>query len=706
MTISEYCEYIERSPAAFHQSRLLVIGDRNEALQLQDFYRINKKESSEILRISDLFTDAGFLPMPNVIFSRLNSKIRQIKQQNKVACVVGLDGYMSLLSLGKISSVYDQLLSLLESNETDAVVLTSSWNQENTPFANPRYIENKSILNLCSSESLRDLKQPLESPGITFVREEWATHIPHSFKSIQTYLRKAENEDLDSEVVIAVKYGNLPWAGVRSDICQVYSLSSYMQVFCEINEELPLSACQWILDKIQSSDGQGNALDCVKSHFFPNGLQNVLRLAPEKLFKAADENEFNVLRWMLKQFIPQDSYLFAVLKNPSCTILNFMVTYACEAIDQKDSKCVIELASERHEALKKIGFEYADSGIRQFIELSLESPIDQVLPWLNNDILCERVELLRRISMMESLEIPREVKENFPLLKNYLAEYQLGYEELNAYFTQYRIRKLKNRVDEEFVQHVGQTVVDSMNQVKSRDSIVQPYVKDCGNVFLVVDALSAEYIPLILSLAKEWGIGIESAAIGSAKLPTCTRFNSIACWPESRRLPEIKVIDNIVHDGMEKHTTKKPEENFVATLQAIQENVLRTVADAIHKYDRVILTADHGASRLAVCAFEQKYTKTLELSKNEKVDDWRYTACQDGTAPPEVLTSFDGMYWVVKGYDRFSKQGGGSYSVHGGATPEEVFVPVIVFKQGAAFVPQITQQNTKSEFIEDDDFDI
>jgi hypothetical protein len=221
---------------------------------------------------------------------------------------------------------------------------------------------------------------------------------------------------------------------------------------------------------------------------------------------------------------------------------------------------------------------------------------------------------------------------------------------------------------------------------------------------LVIDAMGAEYMPLLLALAKRRGMNIESQAVVTAKLPTETVFNTIQ-WDNARRLPEIKSIDNIVHNGAVKHEVTTPERNFAETLRTFETEIMPRIADGLTHFRRVVVTADHGASRLAVIAHNEGKSTTLPWEGQP--NDWRYSLAPGGaTRPPELEQEYfpetKKTYWIVRGYNRLPKMGGKLYELHGGATLEELLVPVVVFTRNAvAEVPKKLAKKTVADVVDE-----
>jgi len=173
-------------------------------------------------------------------------------------------------------------------------------------------------------------------------------------------------------------------------------------------------------------------------------------------------------------------------------------------------------------------------------------------------------------------------------------------------------------------------------------------------------------------------------------------------------LPGIKRFDNIAHNGVEAHEARRVEENLAAALDVIGSEVLPRVAEGLAQFERVLVTADHGSSRLAVLAWqaEPRLARTLDCEAGAEIADWRYRErAAQGGCPSELEETLDGRHWVVRGYDRLPKKGGGqSFELHGGATLEERLVPVVVFSMTGQFVPKTGGK--RAQIVEKDDYDL
>jgi hypothetical protein len=299
--------------------------------------------------------------------------------------------------------------------------------------------------------------------------------------------------------------------------------------------------------------------------------------------------------------------------------------------------------------------------------------------------------------------VPKETKDVYPEVADYLnADGVFEDEVLDAYFREYRELKVLGRVTHEFCEKAR--LSEPPGSVQYRDEILQRHLADDKCALLVVDCMGAEWLPMLVALAKKMNISVDSVAVAKAKLPTTTEFNRIG-WPEGKRLGDVKRSDNIAHDGAEKHERKSPEDNLAAALDVIGNRVLPSVNNGLAQSDRVIVTADHGSSRLAVLAHQAGLVETLPCEGGATIADWRHRERPAvGECPPELEETLDGKHWVVRGYDRLPKKGGGQgFEMHGGATLEERLVPLVVFsKKGRYVAPKAKAPAKRAQMAEED----
>jgi len=483
----------------------------------------------------------------------------------------------------------------------------------------------------------------------------------------------------------------------------VVCLRDFARVFYDVEDGgLSEDALRWMCER--DKEGAGKTLsETLKLLFFPEGgvAKCVLCVFDER--KGAERE---AVLWLVKHVASKGSYLGCVAGQEEVLVGNFRSAYITGAAEWLDESVVY--AGERRDAIREADVRMSDAYIRQFIARCKDKSTSQVAPWLNCGTNAERAELLRRCAV-DGI-VSNAVKVVYPEAAAYLnAEPVFGDEALEEYFKEYRELKIAGRVTPEFYERAHQRMVPQ-GSVQSRDAMVQQYASDNACALIVVDAMGAEWLPMLVALARKRNIGMDLVRVGEVHLPTSTEFNNIY-WPDAeRRLPYIKRFDNIAHNGAETHETRAAEENLAAALDVIGGEVLQRAAEGLARFERVLVTADHGSSRLAVLAWqaEPRLARTLSCEAGAQVADWRYRErAMQGGCPLELEETLDGRHWVVRGYNRLSKKGGGqSFELHGGATLEERLVPVVVFSRTGQFVPKAKTGGKRAQIVEKDDFDL
>ena len=306
----------------------------------------------------------------------------------------------------------------------------------------------------------------------------------------------------------------------------------------------------------------------------------------------------------------------------------------------------------------------------------------------------DRTYLLRMVGEWMRYE-PEQVRSCEALSKTYprLAAYLGcgGYDvDLGRYFALYKTHKLANTLPEDeelYFSDLNTEVYDYRYAVMSG-----ALTDSC--VVLWVDAMGAEWLPLLLwTLGNSKAGTVKDSWVAQATLPTETHFNEQ--W-EQIDVPYKKLdrLDKLAHKGVtdepDYYTCIEEQLEFVAELARKAEALFET-------YHRVIITADHGTSRLAARLFHKR--DGLPAPKGAKVySHGRYCGLDDAKAQPmpnqaAAKDAEGNRYIVFKNYDHFTQPGfaagadddNATYGeIHGGATPEEALVPVIVFESNKA----------------------
>jgi hypothetical protein len=280
---------------------------------------------------------------------------------------------------------------------------------------------------------------------------------------------------------------------------------------------------------------------------------------------------------------------------------------------------------------------------------------------------------------MNGLEvIPDELKDIYPALDEYLHTYSftgVKGDLLTDYFAEYKRLKLTNRLTPEFHERVRGLAVDGSrpyNSLKTRGEVLDSIGKANAALYWV-DALGAEYLGYIQSRAKTLGLKITVHTV-RANLPTITSFNSDFYETWSGEKAQTKRLDEVKHDGEQdfNYQTIKTPVHLAEELRIV-DTVLEWVKTKLtgKNADKVIIVSDHGASRLAV--INEQECKWEMASKGKH--SGRCCPCSEADVKSEYATEENG-FWVLANYDRFKGGRKASVEVHGGATLEEVVIPL------------------------------
>ncbi len=703
MKLNEYCEYI-RNPLAEEKARVVIVppGDSWTALR-----RFCQEQGDFEVRLSNLVQEKAWLPMPNEVFDRVHNAITTKEANGKSVVLIGMPGYLELLTdENKRAAIYAlrewidnthgrEVVCFLKSDDGMKLLLKEV-------FTNPRYRQGKQLIEICAEKvALEESGKVVKRAEVMLVADDLVAFIPEQCDTFQTYLKYSEEHPNDGSVrriVVASEGQQLP--GLSADVRQVVTLKDFAQEFYSIEDSnLSENALRWLCEQGKESYGKA-VIEKLKILFFPKGevTKRVLRV-----FDECKDKEREPVFWLIKNIAPKKSYLERIVNYEGVVTDNFRAAYVTVAAQWLDN--AEEYSGERRDAILEANVKMSGATIGQFIKCCVDESTSRIAPWLNCETGAERTELLRRCTV-DGI-VTTCVKDVYPAAAAYLyADRIFEDETLATYFKEYRELKMISRVTPEFCEKAQQVVPPS--SVQSRNKMVQRYALDRECALLVVDAMGAEWIPMLAVLSRKQNIGIDSIEVCEACLPTTTRFNKIH-WPDTeRRLPDIKRFDNIVHNGVEAHEPRSPEENLAAALNVIDDEVLPRVADGLTRFKRVLVTADHGSSRLSVLAWKIKFAQTLTCEDSTKVVDWRYREpAEQGGCPPELEEPLDGKHWVVRGYNRLPKRGGGQgFELHGGATLEERLVPVMIFAKTGDFVPKAKADSKRVQIIEKDDFDL
>lgn len=662
-----------RMPGAICTPRILVYPNRTTAVQLVNHL---EDRGSVVIRLSDcLPQEITYLPMPYRVMPAVDEKILA---SGRRVLVLGIDAYLELLDAEAVNNFMTGLHKRLDENTMNVDYLLSACNK---PPLLPRYEES---LRMICFKGDAEKQDPFT---VTAYSDEWAKKGDCS--SYSELLAQVDPYLPSGNYTLILKNMSDCQAGLGNAVTFVTDIHNIaLQRFgMDINlDDTTLS------ELLLASSKSGMPPEGFLAEQFGENNCNV-RLALKRLLDLPHNSMWQAYVWFVKRRLPIDSYIARVLSE-DITFDNLLWKYAVgTAVSVLTESSAKQFALERAEALKEL--RSIEPLVVEFIGHTRDR--GDVVPFLNCNTLSEREEIIRRASK-ERLwtELPRQYGELYPLLADYLSSaYEYPDRATSDYFKEYRRLRVCNTVTENFVLRAFRANIPAL--CPPRDTVLNSLREQSDTALLVVDGMGAEFIPLLFELAKRQGMNIESCVVATANIPTATKFNPIR-WSEDQTIPSVKEPDNIVHDGAEKHEKSSPERSLAMTLQVFETKVMTRIADGLSQFSRIVVTADHGSSRLALIARQEGKGVTLpwDKEKNGEPLDWRFTlAPKDAIRPPEFESQYfpstGKTYWVVRGYNRLPKQGGKTYGLHGGAALEEALVPVLIFTKNTT-VPEVSQK--------------
>ena len=245
---------------------------------------------------------------------------------------------------------------------------------------------------------------------------------------------------------------------------------------------------------------------------------------------------------------------------------------------------------------------------------------------------------------------------------------------LTSYFEEYKVQKITNRIHPEFLEKVKLFAEERpYNKLQARSAIVKKIDKENAQAYFF-DALGVEYLGYIQSRCEHYGL-VAEIAIGHCELPSITEKNKDFLNYFTNGVLDIKELDELKHHSQVIDYEQCREPVHLFRELAIIDGELKKIQSRLMQgqYEKAVIISDHGASRLAVI-FEQENEK-LELEEKGKHSG---RCCPSKIDPKIPYASYWNGYAVLANYERFKGGRKANVEVHGGATLEEVVVPVIV----------------------------
>ena len=334
------------------------------------------------------------------------------------------------------------------------------------------------------------------------------------------------------------------------------------------------------------------------------------------------------------------------------------------------------LYNERKSLLNKFG--ESDTEILDYIQI-IRAKEEKGLFYLTDITQNEKEYIFELLSkyyhLFKRKEIEDILSKVYPALYAYLLPYNFKNEFMNKYFQDYKYQKVVNKISDEFIKNVENQAIsrDYNSWLAPRAEVVDRLDKTNSRLYFV-DAMGVEYLGYIINKCQKMNL-IADISVCRCELPSLTIYNKEFIESFNDIAPDIKALDNIKHHGTDgfDYRNKKLPVHLIKELEII-DSVLDDIRKRISNDNskRAFIISDHGASRLAVI---NEHENKWEMQENGK-HCGRCCPISEADVQSEYATS-ERNFWILANYDRFKGGRPGSVEVHGGATLEEITVPII-----------------------------
>lgn len=274
--------------------------------------------------------------------------------------------------------------------------------------------------------------------------------------------------------------------------------------------------------------------------------------------------------------------------------------------------------------------------------------------------------------------IEREmVKDIFPSLYDYASNFRLQMNEgnmwVNEYFEEYRKSKLACSFSAQLVEYLkernsSEVTFDSW---RSRFKTIKTLMNNRSDVdvYYWIDGLGVDWIPFISKTIVRHqldGVFLNEIHICTAELPTTTMVNKSKLEELSPGISKIGDLDHYAH------SQKEYPLYIIEEMQIVEKSIRQILSQYNGK--KIAFVSDHGLSYLACLG------KGLNIAGIEANHGGRCANITDGKAVKDnnYIILEDGKTLCSLTHNSLTSKTPNGQGAHGGATPEEVLVPIII----------------------------
>lgn len=275
-----------------------------------------------------------------------------------------------------------------------------------------------------------------------------------------------------------------------------------------------------------------------------------------------------------------------------------------------------------------------------------------------------------------------EIQDIYPYLYYYLfgtAEKAIsGKDEWKTYLSAYRESKVACKDNDYLKQYYesgcanATTLYNMYYDFSHQEVSVSPYINTSDSDLYILDGVGAEYLPLLVELIKTQGYEIDYCDYAVCHLPSITDVNKAYLATLPYREWFLSFDRNVIHGDFYRTAA-----NLRKAIDTLTDIVKEIVSESEGK--RIIITADHGATARAKWTESKKKYDFAEADHEGRCCKVKDKSAYSDTVDYIVYEDVDKPETpYIISLNETSLYNRPKYEDHGGATAEEMLVPVIV----------------------------
>jgi len=647
-------------------TRLVLVDTFEEYNVLLNWLR---NHCDKVLNLADFCSGDDVFPMLGRVLETLDDM-----ESDATACIVGVSEFMRLVP-EKVESFFSKLVERATAKNR-RIYLPLFRGREFLPqllegYDRVIYKETPDVLSVkVFNNQLKDIE--LTVAPFAQRKVQSGVKLLNGVRELFTLCSNQSNVQRSTRFWLKTGFAGIVKEGASSH----YTVQVYKSAWDFLTDKLKLVAEKnlgtdeqwtWLAENVEEDDD----FDKLASR-----LLNRKKYSGEVInyfWKDSIKNGTGPKRWLswlwAKLSEPQGSYLRMTLDR-SNDINQFEESVALAIFDANE--LTFDLIKERKKLLLDLG---SPNLPKLFWEKynKLEKP-ESKLAVLTDFTDKEKCEAVRNVGDLLKIKPSGEswiriLEITYPTLFNYLTGFLLD-EFANKYFNFYRKSRIMDCVSEKHAHLLEEWNQEKLWLYDTRHSVLEKVDKQSEEI-IWIDALGLEWLGVIAGSIDTNEYTVECKIV-RAELPTVTMRNNE--WKDENEFVRYDLDEN-AHD-----TQYKFPDNFVKALDIIEDKVNKKLREELHNSQVLILTSDHGLSRFAAISNDKVPTPDgYEARRGGRYASLSNTAEKIKTTSleryPDVIKT-EGELIQVR-YRNFTGSPVHGGEIHGGASPEEVLVPVI-----------------------------